>query len=303
VSAAATGLQARDWLTSGVVHAIVALALWQLAVAGGPWSSAVRRLELPVRWAPEPHSAATTTSTATATATTATTATTASATTASAKATNATATAPRATARRPSTTPARPASVRARASPERQATVARVRPEAPAAAMPQQAAMPQSSGTAPGDLERAESAMIPASPVVATEQTRSEAAGAQAVEAPRAGGQAPIAQPSRAPVAPSADPSAKQLWRRHLEQLMREHKRYPSQARRMRQQGVVLVAAKFSADGDLLRCDVADSSGFGSLDEAALQLVRTAAELLRAQRAPGALAELRIPIAYELSGS
>ena len=84
---------------------------------------------------------------------------------------------------------------------------------------------------------------------------------------------------------------------------MREHKHYPMQARRMRQQGVVTVEARFSADGELLRCDVASSSGFRSLDEAALKLVRAAAEALRAHHGPGELAELRIPIAYELSGS
>lgn len=84
---------------------------------------------------------------------------------------------------------------------------------------------------------------------------------------------------------------------------MREHKRYPLQARRMRQQGVVTVEARFSPDGELLRCDVADSSGYRSLDEAALELVRTAAALLRSQQVPGVLAELRIPIAFELSGS
>lgn len=84
---------------------------------------------------------------------------------------------------------------------------------------------------------------------------------------------------------------------------MREHKRYPRQARRMRQQGVVTVEASFSPDGELLRCDVADSSGYRSLDEAALELVRTAAALLRSQQVPGTLAQLRIPIAFELSGS
>jgi protein TonB len=84
---------------------------------------------------------------------------------------------------------------------------------------------------------------------------------------------------------------------------MREHKRYPLQARRMRQQGVVTVEASFSPDGLLLRCNVADSSGYRSLDEAALELVHKAAELLRSRQVPGALAELRIPIAFQLSGS
>jgi len=91
-------------------------------------------------------------------------------------------------------------------------------------------------------------------------------------------------------------------WRSELEALLLAHKRYPPQARRMGQQGVVTVQAQFAADGELLACAVAASSGFRALDEAALQLVRLAADRLRASSAPGNRAELRIPIFYELNG-
>ncbi len=70
----------------------------------------------------------------------------------------------------------------------------------------------------------------------------------------------------------------------------------------MGQQGVVTIHAQFAADGELLGCEVAGSSGFRALDEAAVELVRIAAGQLRASSAPGSRAELRIPIAYELNG-
>lgn len=102
--------------------------------------------------------------------------------------------------------------------------------------------------------------------------------------------------------AASPDPSAPDLWRADLEALLATHKRYPRQARRMGQQGVVTVHARFAADGELLRCEVAASSGFRALDEAALELVRLAAEQLRVNQAPGRLAEVHVPISYELNG-
>ncbi|MCD6679199.1 MAG: energy transducer TonB [Burkholderiaceae bacterium] len=79
-------------------------------------------------------------------------------------------------------------------------------------------------------------------------------------------------------------------------------KSYPRQAQRLGQQGVVTVQAQFAADGELLGCEVAASSGFRALDEAAVELVRIAAAQLRASGAPGSRAQVRIPIAYELNG-
>lgn len=92
------------------------------------------------------------------------------------------------------------------------------------------------------------------------------------------------------------------MWRADLEALLATNKRYPRQARRMGQQGVVTVRARFAADGELLRCEVAASSGFRALDQAALELVRLAAEQLRVNQAPGRLAEVHVPISYELEG-
>ncbi len=102
--------------------------------------------------------------------------------------------------------------------------------------------------------------------------------------------------------AASSRPSTPDMWRADLEALLATNKRYPRQARRMGQQGVVTVRARFAADGELLRCEVAASSGFRALDQAALELVRLAAEQLRVNQAPGRLAEVHVPISYELEG-
>lgn len=51
------------------------------------------------------------------------------------------------------------------------------------------------------------------------------------------------------------------------------NKRYPSMAIRMDQQGVVMVYATLSADGNLLDYGISSSSGYDSLDKAALKAV------------------------------
>lgn len=51
------------------------------------------------------------------------------------------------------------------------------------------------------------------------------------------------------------------------------NKRYPSMAIRMDQQGVVMVYATLSADGNLLDYGISSSSGYDNLDKAALKAV------------------------------
>ena len=119
-------------------------------------------------------------------------------------------------------------------------------------------------------------------------------------EAPRAAAPAVVA-----PAPPSANQLAAQQarWEGLLEAALLKHKQYPMVARRMGQEGLVTVEAHFSAQGELLDCFVASGSGFKALDEAALQLVRQAADLVRATHQPGRVAQLRIPIAYEFKES
>lgn len=110
------------------------------------------------------------------------------------------------------------------------------------------------------------------------------------------------AAPAPAP-APVPDPGAERRWQAHLETLLARDRHYPVSARRARQEGVVLIEAHFTADGQLTRCAIHSSSGFAVLDEAALAMVRRAAEAVRLQHAPGRLAQLRIPITFQLEES
>lgn len=153
-------------------------------------------------------------------------------------------------------------------------------------------------------------------------QLRADSSATQSVEAaPPVPGASPLPAPSTQPVEQAAalvseqtrsatragaaapDPHAYQQWRARLEQALQQHKRYPVQARRMGQSGTVLVQLKLAADGELLLCAVAESSGFRSLDQAAEHLVRAVAQSMQAHHAPGQMAELRIPIVYELTES
>ncbi|MDT4844411.1 hypothetical protein FQZ97_783670 [compost metagenome] len=140
----------------------------------------------------------------------------------------------------------------------------------------------------PDAVATAADTVIPAAPV-ATVNTESRAATPAVV----------------APAPPSANQLAAQQarWEGLLEAALLKHKQYPMVARRMGQEGLVTVEAHFSAQGELLDCFVASGSGFKALDEAALQLVRQAADLVRATHQPGRVAQLRIPIAYELKES
>lgn len=114
----------------------------------------------------------------------------------------------------------------------------------------------------------------------------------------------PVAPPPPDPGVLRAQAQARQAqWESLLEAALVERKQYPTVARRMRQEGVVTVEARFSAQGELLHCAVAVGSGFKALDAAALQLVQEAASHVRLVRQPGRLATLRIPIAYELTES
>ncbi|WP_084690499.1 energy transducer TonB [Comamonas granuli] len=191
-------------------------------------------------------------------------------------------------------------------------------PPAPAPQPPQVAPAPPAPQPAPAPRPRAVAAPrptpVPQVPVQApqpqAEPLRSEStvatpvAAAAAAEAPRAvAAVAPPAPPSAAaPPAPQDDQSYQQ-WRARLEQALQQGKRYPASARRMGQSGTVVVHLRVGADGSLQHCTLHHSSGFKALDHAAEQLVRSVAQALAAQMAPGRAADLRIPIVYELTES
>ncbi|WP_417318661.1 TonB family protein [Emcibacter sp.] len=64
-----------------------------------------------------------------------------------------------------------------------------------------------------------------------------------------------------------------------LQQWIQRYQTYPSQARRLKQQGVVLVRLGIAAEGRLLFVRVHKSSGYPLLDVAALEAVRLAAPM------------------------
>lgn len=75
------------------------------------------------------------------------------------------------------------------------------------------------------------------------------------------------------------------------------NKRYPSMAIRMDQQGVVMVYATLSADGNLLDYGVSSSSGYDNLDKAALKAVASSCPF--SHRANGSIT-ITVPIHFQL---
>jgi len=161
---------------------------------------------------------------------------------------------------------------------------------APPRVQPAPAPVPQTAPVQPSPL--------PTTPLLAADSVVATLVAATKPATPAA----PVAAAPPTPAAPNPNALAAQQARWHsvLEAALLKHKHYPLVARRMRQEGVVTIEAHFSAHGELLQCVVANGSGFKALDEAALQLVRQAAELVRATHQPGRVAQLRIPIVYEL---
>jgi protein TonB len=89
---------------------------------------------------------------------------------------------------------------------------------------------------------------------------------------------APVLPPPAAqPVTPAPDPALEDGYRTRIRQAVDAHKHYPRMARRLGEEGRVVVAFTVEADGRLAEVRVVESSGSELLDEAALQAVRDAA--------------------------
>lgn len=80
-------------------------------------------------------------------------------------------------------------------------------------------------------------------------------------------------QPARAPE--NADAEA--AYKTRIRQAVNEHKHYPNLARRLHEEGRVVVAFTLDRSGALLAVSIKQSSGSERLDEAAMQAVRDAA--------------------------
>lgn len=109
---------------------------------------------------------------------------------------------------------------------------------------------------------------------------------------------AKAAEPQRiAP--PEVDPVAQGRWHAALAAKLAELKRYPMTARRLGQEGVVLLEALVQPDGQA-EVAVKTGSGHAALDRAALALFQDALRALPVVLLPSKPSRLDVPIAYRL---
>ncbi len=106
--------------------------------------------------------------------------------------------------------------------------------------------------------------------------------------------------PTTTPARARAAAAPEKLWYAALVERLGEHRRYPTLARRLGQEGVVALEIRVDPDGSLRELTLLRSSGFPSLDRAAQELVRQATEEVRSQLRPERSSHLEIPVAYRL---
>ncbi len=80
-----------------------------------------------------------------------------------------------------------------------------------------------------------------------------------------------------APIAADAQADAEAAYKARVRQAVAEHKHYPKLARRMQEEGRVVVEFTLESSGALVAVRIKQGSGSELLDEAALQAVRDAA--------------------------
>lgn len=98
--------------------------------------------------------------------------------------------------------------------------------------------------------------------------------------------------------APAAAPVRGYVW--DVLAHLAPHQHYPPRAQRRGHEGTVLVRARVSRRGVVLKAEVRDSSGHRSLDNAALALLQAASPLPPPPPGPTAITELDLPIVYTL---
>ncbi len=97
--------------------------------------------------------------------------------------------------------------------------------------------------------------------------------------------------------------AAREGYLRAIRALIERHKRYPRAALRRGQQGTCVVRLEVDRSGDLVRVEVVRSSGFRSLDRAAVDTFRK--RIRRFPPAPDALPGnplvLEVPVVFRIS--
>ena len=80
-----------------------------------------------------------------------------------------------------------------------------------------------------------------------------------------------------------------------------KHKRYPTLARRQRREGTATVAFRLHPDGGLERLAVLHSSGYGALDDAAMQAVQGVAPFRVARAHLSAPRRFTVKVSFRLA--
>ncbi len=105
-------------------------------------------------------------------------------------------------------------------------------------------------------------------------------------------------KPAQAPP-PRVDAEVQRRWYAALTAKLTELKRYPLVARRMGQEGVVLLEALIHPNGQA-EAEIKQGSGHSALDRAALALFQEAILALPENLSPPQASRLAVPIAYRL---
>lgn len=121
-------------------------------------------------------------------------------------------------------------------------------------------------------------------------------------ESPQRRSSVPVVSAGQTGVGEAEAAATERRWYQALLECLRAMKRYPPLARRLGQEGVVLIEARISPDGRLEDASVKKGSGYPLLDRDALRLLEAAAEMARGRLRPDRPANLEIPIAYRLEG-
>ena len=108
------------------------------------------------------------------------------------------------------------------------------------------------------------------------------------------------AMPTASETAHATTAAIQAHWHDKLARKLHEMKRYPMAARRLGQEGVVVIGLQVSGDGIVADIRIRQGSDYPILDQAALRLVREATAALRDTPLTGRSAQLEIPIAYRL---
>lgn len=103
-------------------------------------------------------------------------------------------------------------------------------------------------------------------------------------------------------IRPAAPPARDEAgWRDALWQHLRALQRYPARARRLGQEGEVVLDLGLAANGSLESLALRRGSGYPMLDDDALALLRAALRAMAGEAPPGRRLHLVIPLRYELA--